>query len=293
MRLPWLLLSFVLSWSVVAPAAGSAPARVLGSVEPITMMLREVLGEPVHAATLLEPGQNPHNVSFTPGQARRAHEADLVVWTGGEAEPQVAGLLGRRKGPELALLDQPGVYVRKGGDHHHHGHHHDRPVDPHLWLYPDNMRRLARGLEPFHEELGMEEQELARRVDEFVSRLEALEERLGEELAPVADRPYLSYHDPWAYLAASLGIQRPAVVSHNLDVEPGTREFARLAREVRDQGIECVLVEPEGRRALLRRLCAECRVVAVDPLGRDRDGETYSSFLEGIAERFAACLGAE
>lgn len=289
MRAFWFLLPCLLFWST--PGVASAPARVLGSVEPVTMMLREVLGEDVHVETLLQSGQNPHNLSFTPGQARKAHDADLVVWIGGEAEPQVAGLLGRRKGPDLALLDQQGVYVRKSGDGHH-DHHHDMPVDPHLWLYPDNLRRLAQGLVAFHRELGVEEQLLRQRVDEFVAGLEALEERLGEELAAVADQPYLSYHDPWAYLATALGVQRPAVVSHNLDVEPGTREFARLAREVREQGIECVLVEPEGRKAVLRRLCAGCRVVEVDPLGRDREGDTYSGFLESLAGRFQSCLAA-
>lgn len=277
----------------VAPAAAgeTPPVRVLASVEPVAMMLRQVLGDEARVATLLEPGQNPHNVSFTPGQASSARQADLVVWLGGEAEPQLAGLLRRRSGPSVAMLDQPGIRVRKDQDDDDHGHGHARlPLDPHLWLYPENMLRLARALPEHHEALGMSREQLEERVEAFAGELGTTVEQVRETLAPVRERDYLTHHDPWAYFAEAFELQRAFRVSRDLDVDPGTRAFARLARDVGERGLECILAEPESRRALLRRLCGHCRVVELDPLGRGVSGEHYSAFLEYAGAGFRACL---
>lgn len=293
------LLLGLLSW----PVQGDAPSsrnglHLVASIEPVAMVLRELLhGLPedeVRVSTLLAPNQNMHHVSFTPGQARALRQADLVVWLGAEAEPQVGALVRRHGQADLALTDLPGIYRRDGDEghvHEHdgHHHHHDSLLDPHLWLYPDNMLRLAQALaaHPVVADLPDWPARLAR----FDARLAAAVQEAERTLAPHRGQPYLSHHDAWAYFADAFQISRPLIITHNVEASASSRRFAELYRSMQQDGVRCVMAEPEGRRSLLERLCGEdCQLVEADPLGRDLGGADYSVLLTHLATRFSGCL---
>ncbi|MBZ2188768.1 zinc ABC transporter substrate-binding protein [Alcanivorax sp. JB21] len=283
------------------PAAAETP-RIVASVEPLAMLLREVLGDDARVSTLLLPQQNPHQVSFTPGQARALRDADLVIWLGPEAEPQIAQMVQRHAGAALALTDLPMIYRRDGDDGHLHtddhddddGHHHADLLDPHLWLYPENMLRLAQALP---------DQAVLANVPDWPARLAAFDARLSDTVArqrarlePLSERLYLSHHDPWAYFADAFGVQRPLIISHNIEASASSRRFAEIHRTMAVREVRCVMAEPEGRRALLERLCRDdCRLVEADPMGRHLASADpaahYTALLTHLAGLFSECLG--
>ena len=161
----------------------------------------------------------------------------------------------------MALLGLEGVHRRTGGHDHHDDHDHDprtshdATTDPHLWLSVDNMALLAgavgqrfpAGLHP-----GQPQQWQQAAADQLQAE--------RERLAPLAQVPWLSYHQPWGYLSESLGLAEPLVVSEQLDAGPGSRRFVTLAGQVRDQQVRCAVQEPEARAGLLKRLCPDCYV---------------------------------
>ncbi len=292
-----LLAALLLCLNGVVAAAEVSRPKVLASIEPVAMLLREVLGDAVRVETLMLPNQTPHNASFTPGQARQVREADLLVWLGADAEPGMAGLLKRHAGRQLALTDLDGVYRRDGDEGHDHHHdddaHHHGLLDPHLWLYPANMRRLAQALPAEAEALGLSRDEMVQRVALFDAALTETEAAVRAALAPVAGTPYLSHHDAWAYFSDAFGVRRPLVINHNIEASASSRRFVELSSTLQAQQVHCVMAEPEARRALLERLCRDqCRLVQADPLGRDVAGGTYSGLLTHLQGLFSQCLTA-
>lgn len=292
-----LLAALLLCLNGVVAAAEVSRPKVLASIEPVAMLLREVLGDAVRVETLMLPNQTPHNASFTPGQARQVREADLLVWLGADAEPGMAGLLKRHAGRQLALTDLDGVYRRDGDEGHDHHHdddaHHHGLLDPHLWLYPANMRRLAQALPAEAEALGLSRDEVVQRVALFDAALTETEAAVRAALAPVAGTPYLSHHDAWAYFSDAFGVRRPLVINHNIEASASSRRFVELSSTLQAQQVHCVMAEPEARRALLERLCRDqCRLVQADPLGRDVAGGTYSGLLTHLQGLFSQCLTA-
>lgn len=282
-----LLLVSSLLWSV--PAAARV---VVASVEPVAMALRALYGEQAEVVTLLAPNQSPHNPMLSPRQMLTLRQADLVVWLGAEAEPAVADLMARRDGPSVALLSLPGVTRREGGhehahDHgHDHDHDHDGALDPHLWLDPDNMAALARGLAA-RDAGHLPDGEPAR----FLEALESARQSARQRLAPLADRAWLSYHNPWGYFQQRLGLSAPVTVSAQLGAGPGSRRFVALAQQVADRDLTCAVLEPEAQRDLIQRLCPDCRKVALDPLGRDHPDLAYPAWLDQVvAAGFERCL---
>lgn len=276
-------------------AETAGPPRVLASIEPLAMLLRDVFGDAVTVDTFLLGSQTPHDASFTPGQARKVQQADLVVWLGKPAEPALAKLMARGKGSELAMLSLPGIHQRElqgtDDDHDHPDHNHQGSLDPHLWLSPDNMILLARALPAQAAALGLDPQQIQQQANSFEARLNQQRARLQQQLAPYANKPYLSHHDAWGYFAEAFGLQPVLPVSASTDLSPGSKRFIALIRQIETDNIHCFMAEPESRRALAERLCREqCRVVEADPLGRGLGKAGYAVLLDDLAQRFARCL---
>ncbi|WP_421711592.1 metal ABC transporter solute-binding protein, Zn/Mn family [Alcanivorax sp.] len=284
MRSVWLVTLMMLSAQAVSQT-------LVASVEPLAKVLRGLYGDQVEVVTLLQANQNPHQLALSPRQAMLVQQADLLVWLGEAVEAPLAPLVARRQGPTLSLLALEGVHRREGGEDHDHGHQHadhaDATLDPHLWLSLDNMMRLAGALAQQYPQ-GLKAGEPARWQQQAKER----HARHRQALVGLEGVSWLSYHQPWGYLTETLGLAEPLVVSKQLDAGPGSRRFVALAGEIREQQVRCAILEPEARAAMVSRLCPDCRVQPLDPLGRDYPELDYLSWRDRLVEGFRACLQA-
>ncbi|MDF1821206.1 MAG: zinc ABC transporter substrate-binding protein [Alcanivoracaceae bacterium] len=272
---------------LVSPLLSAKPLLV-ASIEPLSLALREIYGDAVTVETLMLPQQTPHQAAFTPGQARLVQQADLLVWLGPASEPALAGLVSRRRGARLALEQVDGIVrLAASGEDTHAGHGHDALADdPHLWLSPPNMVRLADALMQVSPAAPQSHR------DDFVATLETTATSIEERLAGFHDVPWLSAHDPWRYFHQHFGLRQPAIISPGASSGASARRFARLAETMAAQQVHCAIAEPEAGRALMERLCRapDCHIEALDPLARDGHYRSYTQFLARLGEGFARCL---
>lgn len=286
MRRLWLTILLLLS----SPAWSQT---LVASVEPLAKVLRGLYGDQVQVVTLLQANQNPHQLALSPRQAMLVQQADLLVWLGGTVEAPLAPLVARRQGATLTLLELEGVHRREGSHDHGHDHEHhdsdhaDATLDPHLWLSLDNMMLMAGALAQRYPQ-GMN----AGEPDRWQKEARARHASHRQALEGLESVPWLSYHQPWGYLTETLGLAEPLVVSQQLDAGPGSRRFVELAGEIRDQQVHCAIREPEARAALITRLCPDCQIHPLDPLGRDYPELDYLTWRDRLVEGFKACLQA-
>lgn len=272
---------------------------IVASVEPLAKVVRSLYGPQVEVVTLLQANQNPHQLALSPRQALLVQQADLMVWLGAEVEAPLSPLVARRDKRSVALLDVPGVKRRESGTHHDHDDHDDHDhhdhggahaqnaayLDPHLWLSVDNMILLSQAVATALPE-GLESQQ----PEAWQARAVEIQSQWRSRLAALTQRPWLTYHHPWGYFTDALGLAEPVVVSQQLDAGPGSRRFVELAAEIRERDVQCMIREPEAREAMLKRLCADCRVEALDPLGRDQPALNYLDWLDYLGAGFERCL---
>lgn len=281
--------------SASAQATESAERVVaLASIEPVAQVLRELFQELPHVQveTLLLPHQNPHHAALTPGQARRVLKSDVVVWLGGEAEPHIADIIRKHGRLQVALAAQEGALLLNEQDDHHHTH--ESHLDPHLWLAPQNIKALVKGLEAHKAVFQLTPEAWQQVESQFLQRLQGAEAQVAEQLAPYQEAGYLSHHDAWGYFAISFDLQRPLVVATNIDSEASSRRVVELRQQMQQQHIQCVVAEPEARKGLLRRLCTgDCVLYEVDPLGRHLSEANYTEFLQQLGQQFSACFAGE
>ena len=127
------------------------------------------------------------------------------------------------------------------------------------------------------------------------ARLDALAAELDAELAPLADKPYIVFHDALQYLERRYGLNVVGSISINPDVPPSGKRLRELRRKILALGAVCVFVEPAVDTRLVDNLIegTTARTATLDPEGgRLEPGpDLYVTLMRRLAADLRGCLG--
>ncbi|MNZ48156.1 High-affinity zinc uptake system protein ZnuA precursor [compost metagenome] len=255
---------------------------------------------------LLPPGASPHSYALRPSDVRRVRDAQLLYWIGPDMEAFLPKVLDGRKGPSVAVQELPGLHLRKFGeaDGHEHEHEHDyehdhdhRPgsIDAHLWLLPANARVIAARMAA---DLASTDPVNASRyqanLKAFDQRMEQLDARLKQRLAPLAGKSYFVFHEAFDYFEEAYGLEHAGVFAISAEVQPGARHVAAMRAQLQKAGPSCIFSEPPLRPRLADTLSEglPVRLAELDAMGvaAKVDANGYESLLQNLAGEFAGCL---
>lgn len=299
----------------LASARAAEPPVVVASILPLHALTAAVMEGVAQSHLLLPPGASPHSFQLKPSDAKKLQQADVVVWVG-EAletflEKPLRALAGRATVIEVGEL--PGVETlppREGGvwdahDHAHgHGHGkkeaktalHAHEIDGHLWLDPLNGKAIVLGLA---EVLAARDPERAERyranAAREAGRIEALHAELQTRLAPVADRPFIVFHDAYQYFERRYGLTAAGSITVSPDRQPSAKRLAALRKTIRERGAVCVFAEPQFKAPIVATLVegTGARTASLDPVGAppiEPGAGAYRALLERLGRELAGCL---
>lgn len=300
-----LLAGLVLGHLAAGPVL--AAPEVVVSLKPLHSLIAGVMAGAGEPALLIEGAGSPHGASLRPSQARALSDADLVFWAGAELEGSlvrpIAALAGEAR--VIALAEAPGLTLleaREGGVWEaHDGAHQEAaegPRDLHLWLDPDNGRRIielaARALgdaDPANADL------YGSNAAAMTARLETLDRELNGRLAAVRSRPFVVFHDAYQYFERRYGLNAVGAITVNPERPPGARRLGEIRNKINELGAVCLFSEPQFEPALVDTVIqgTAARSGMLDPLGAGLPAgpEAYFELLRGLAEALAACLTPE
>lgn len=250
-------------------AAATTPApRLLASFSILADLLREVAPPDFQVESLVGPDADAHAFEPTPADARRLAQADLVLVNGLGYEGWLTRLVkvSGYRGPLVVASD--GITALKaptaGQDGHGHGPGHSHgPAggqDPHAWQDLAHVRHYVRHIaQALAQRWPQRAGEIGTRRDAYLARLDQLEQRLAQLLAPVppAQRRVICSHDAFAYLGRAWGIQFYAPRGWTSHSEPSAAAVARLVRQIREQQVRAVFLENMSDRRLIERIARE------------------------------------
>lgn len=293
-------------------AAAQSP-RIVASIAPVHSLVAGVMAgvaEPV----LLVPGSGtPHGYNLRPSDVRELSGAALVFRIGDSLERFLSKPLAEARVPAVALLEAPGVTLlalREGGvwgDHGHgepadaeaapdHDHEDHDDIDPHIWLDPRNaiamVDAIAAALTDIDPQHGPRYRANATRLKQ---RLERFDADLAARLAPVAERPYVVFHDAYQYFEHRYGLAAVGSITVDPELRPGARRVQEIRHQIQNRGALCVFSEPQFRPALVAVLIADtpAGTAVLDPLGSGLASgpELYFELLHRLAGALTGCLG--
>ena len=299
----------VFSTLLLSSAALADVPEVVTDIAPIHGLVARVMGELGAPELLVEPGASPHGYALRPSQVAGLQRADLVVMMGHELTPWLEGPVAQLAAGAVVmeLLDTQGTMVLSAreeaafepDDHHEHDHDHAHEgADPHAWLDPQNAAAWLDSISDALADLDPANAETYRaNAAEGRAEIAAAQAVAADRLAPLAERPYVVFHDAFQYFEARFALAGVGAISLSDAAPPSAARVAEIRALVEAEGVVCAFSEPQFNPAILDTVTqgTGARLGTVDPVGAPLSTGPgfYPALIAAITNDVAACLGGE
>ena len=299
----------VFSTLLLSSAALADVPEVVTDIAPIHGLVARVMGELGAPELLVEPGASPHGYALRPSQAAGLQRADLVVMMGHELTPWLEGPVAQLAtgAVVMELLDTQGTTVLSArevaafdpDDHQEHDHDHAHEgADPHAWLDPRNAVAWLASIADALAELDPANAETYRaNAAGGSAEIAAAQADAADRLAPLAEQPYVVFHDAFQYFEARFGLAGVGAISLSDATPPSAARVAEIRALVEAEGVVCAFSEPQFNPAILDTVTqgTGARLGTVDPVGATlaTGPGFYPALIAAITSDVAACLGGE
>jgi zinc transport system substrate-binding protein len=308
-----LFLSFATLACAVPLARAAEPPKVLTSIKPLHALAANIMDGVGEPTLLLRATASPHTYNLRPSDARAIAQAEIIFWVGPAYESFMAKAARSRapKARVVTMSELAGVTLlptREGGvwdDHdegaaagHSHGHSHGHgaeEMDMHLWLDPENAKTIVQAMAATLAERDPANGQAYRaNAARLTGQLDGLNAQLSAQLAPVADKPFVVFHDAYQYFERRYGLTAAGAITVTPDRVPGPRRLAELRRTIQERRAACVFSEPQFTSGLVTTVIegTSARGGILDPLGaaapEGKDG--YLAMMHNLANGLTACL---
>lgn len=310
-----LLAPFALLTMALLTTTAMAAPNVVASIKPVHSLVSAVMAGIGEPALIVKGSASPHTYALKPSDAGALEAADLVFWTGHGMELFLAdALVTLASGATVVeLADAPGIELlplREGGafeahaheeeehdhDHDDHAHADHDEGDMHFWLDPQNARLMVAEIAASLSAADPENAAAyAANATAEQARLDALQAELAATLAPVADKPFVVFHDAYQYFETRFGLNLAGSVTVTPDVMPGAARIDELKAKVASIGATCVFAEPNFQPTIIAAIIegSPAKAGVLDPEGSDlpEGVDLYPNLLRGLAASLVDCLG--
>lgn len=302
----------LLSLALLTTTAMAAP-NVVASIKPVHSLVSAVMAGVGEPTLIVKGAASPHTYALKPSDAGALESADIVFWTGHGMELFLADALETLAGNAtvVELADSPGIAllpVREGGafephehegeahDHEHEGHGHaEEGGDMHFWLDPENAKLMVTQIATTLSEADPENATAYQaNAEAELIKLDELEAELAATLAPVADKPFIVFHDAYQYFEARFGLNLAGSVTVTPDVMPGAARIDELRARVTELGATCIFAEPNFEPTIIAAISegTSAKSGVLDPEGGalTEGPQLYPELLQGLAKSLVDCL---
>ena len=315
------LLTLSLTTTLMGGTAFADAPRVAVDIAPVHSLVTRVM-EGVGAPDLIiQAGASPHEYSLRPSEAAALQDANLVFWIGAGLTPwltdTIETLAPNANVTELLEADgtielefREGALFEAHDDHEEEGHDdekadHDEEAghdehehgnhDPHAWLSPQNamtwMNVIAGQLSAADPDNAG-----AYFANAAVGRAE-IKVLIGEVTAmlePVRDGRFIVFHDAYQYFETDFNFPASGAISISDASDPSPARIAEIQDRIAEQGIDCVLAEPQFNPALVATVLegSNAQTGILDPLGSDlKPGSAlYPQLIQNLSTALAGCM---
>ena len=188
-----------------------------------------------------------HDYSLKVDQVKMAEAAQTLVISGAGLEEFMDDILDGTK----TIDASQGMDLLPGQeeDHHDHqdddGHHHES--DPHIWLSPENGKRMARNIcRGLTDRYPQYADTFQRNLTPLLEKLDVLEAYGHQQLENLSCRELITFHDGFSYFARAFDLEILAAVEEESGSEASAKELTGLITLVRIHGLPAVFVEKNG-----------------------------------------------
>jgi manganese transport system substrate-binding protein len=293
------LAAATLAVAACAPEGADANGRpsddrpvVLTTFTVLQDVAENVAGDTLRVESITKVGAEIHGYEPTPGDVRRAAQADLILDNGLNLEAWFARFVADLDVPHVVVSE--GVEVVSIDEDAYEG-----LPNPHAWmsplnvqLYVDNMVDAFADLDPAHA------QEYEQNGEAYKAELQQVQDDMLAALSvlPEHQRALVTCEGAFSYLARDAGLAERYIWAVNAEQQATPRQIARTIEFVRENDVPAVFCESTVSDAPMQQVVAatDARfggVLYVDSLSEpDGPVPTYLDLIRHDAEVIVQAL---
>jgi zinc/manganese transport system substrate-binding protein len=271
---------------------GADKVRVVTTIPDLKSLTEAVGGDLVEVESLTRGTQNLHEAEVRPSMMLKLRRADLLVENGAELDSWVdvavrgannaeivRGGRGRiEAGRGVPLLDVPTTRVdRSQGDVHPLG-------NPHFSLDPGLAPAITQNiLEGLARVASQHRASFERNRAAFLARLDEHMTRWTKLMEPVKGARVVVYHPDFIYFLTRFGLVQAGTVEDRPGIPPSPQHLVTLIRQMKEQGVKALLVEPWNDVRLANRVAEEAGAkayVMASAVGAVKGADNYIAAID-------------
>jgi ABC-type Zn uptake system ZnuABC Zn-binding protein ZnuA len=301
-RLVRIVLALIAGAAVVGPVEAADKVRVVATIPDLKSLTEAVGGDLVDVEALTRGTQNFHEAEVRPSMMLKLRKADLLVENGVDLDAWVevavqsannANIVrGGRGRVEISrgilLLEVPSVRVdRSMGDVHPLGNPHFS-LDP--GLAPAITQNIVDGLvrvAPQHRA------SFERNRAAFLARVDEQMARWTKLMEPVKGAKVVVFHPVYIYLLTRFGLTQAGALEDRPGIPPSPQHLANVIRQMKEEGIKAILVEPWNDVKLANRVAEEAGAkayVMASAVGAVKGADNYIAAIDYNVTTLAKAL---
>lgn len=286
----------------ISSAHGADKIRVVTTIPDLQSLAEAVGGDVIAADSLTRGNQNFHEAEVRPSMMLKLRRADALIENGldldawvdvavhGANNPKILrGAPGRiAASRNIPLLDVPaGPVDRSMGDVHPGGNPHVT-LDP--GLAPIITQNILEGLARIAPE---HRATFERNRQAFLARLEPELARWVKTMEPLKGAKVIAYHPVFTYFVKRFGLVQAGALEDRPGIPPSPQHLVRLIRQMKDEKVKVILVEPWNDVKLATRVAEEAgarAVVMATSVGAVKGADTYIAAVDHNVRTLAEAL---
>ncbi|MCE1248126.1 MAG: metal ABC transporter substrate-binding protein [Firmicutes bacterium] len=275
----------------------SGKFRIVTSILPMYDIAENVGGDSVEVRNLLPPGGSPHTFEPSAEDAAAIENADLMFVVGlgldtwleklakASGDKYDGKIIALSAGIQTIPLMEEASMGESGEEHADEHKHEHGSEDPHIWMDPANMKKMA---ENARDALIAAKPELKDKFtancDAYIKKLDALDKQYKETLDQFSKKEFISFHSFLGYTAKRYGMKQVAVIAADPGKEPDPQHIIKSIEILKKHNVKVVFAEPQFSSKASESIAKEIdgKVVNVDPMGSlsDIKRDTYIKNME-------------
>lgn len=281
--------------------------KVYASFYPIYFAAEQIGREKIELYTVIPNGAEPHDYEPSLREIADVENADVFIFNGVNMEPWAEKLSNNlaSKGIKTINLSQYVDLIKtdeeEEDDDEHDGHHTDHihgVYDPHIWLDPLNMDKIAYQIMTVFSELDSKNQDFYKRnYEDFAGKIRELDQAFSSELKNRSRNTILVSHKAFGYLAKRYGLEQVPVTGITPHEEPSPKTLARLIDKIEEEKFEYIFLETLASPKVVETLSksGNLKVLELNPVAglteeQQKNNENYFTLMEKNLENLKKAL---
>ena len=252
------------------------------SILPQKHFVEKIAGDLFDIQVLVLPGASPATYSLLPSQMKGLSHSLAWLRIGKIGFEEAWHLKIEDANPELRVFDtSASANWIKASQDQHDDHIHSGGIDPHIWMAPGEVKKIAEQTAQALTVLVPDKKGVfANNLAQFENEIDALDKDLQHKFESIKNRKFLIFHPSLTYLAREYRLVQVAVEVEGK--EPSPRYMKGLVEQAREEGIRVIFIQKEFDMENARQLADEIQgdVVQIDPLN-----ENWEVQLREIADQ--------